>query len=502
MLAMVSKQVCFIVPVFIAGVVMEALMGAIDYATSEQMSRYFVSYSRYKSLDKQYYDGNGTDLGRFLGSPNRASLLMSALFTLANSPSSFVGGLLCMYIGARPTILIGVLISCLSLVVTAGTIQISFFFMLATNCFLFGIGLAFVYISVLHVGIRWLPAWRGLAIGVFISGYGAGALFVPLQNYLLNPENHPPVRDEMGSFYKQEDILDRIPLMFIGVGMVSLFIMILTLVLLVEPPKSWKHLPKMTFSRKFYFLLKPKWPAKVGIVLRRYTTVDETYSSTTASTTDIAEHTGSPEESLNAGCHPISVKPKQVLCRRNFYSLVIAAISIDQVLSQIRSIDDQINAMYDVSYNDNLGIGIAAALSNVFGCLVWGAVVDLTSFKTGLVLLLALVSILMLTLNVVTYVGVGVYFAWLPLVFFCLAGYYTVFPTGIARWYGLEYAAVNYGLLVLFTTVAAVLGPILSIFLYTYVDFSIDTVVTGSICLIGLIVVLVTKERTFVIFKH
>ena len=85
-----------------------------------------------------------------------------------------------------------------------------------------------------------------------------------------------------------------------------------------------------------------------------------------------------------------------------------------------------------------------------------GGFCDLTSFKTTLVMLFGLMSFALLTLPAFTFLSHYMYFVLLCVLFFCFGGLAVTLPTGVARLYGLEYAAVNYGLLYVGSIIASI----------------------------------------------
>ena len=85
---------------------------------------------------------------------------------------------------------------------------------------LFGLGTALSYTPPLGVAMRWFPKSKGLVNGIIVGGFGLGAfIFNQIQTAYLNPLNKP-LDDENGQYFKDEQILNRVPSVFLLLGSV------------------------------------------------------------------------------------------------------------------------------------------------------------------------------------------------------------------------------------------------------------------------------------------
>ena len=81
-----------------------------------------------------------------------------------------------------------------------------------------GLGTALAYTPPLGVAMRWFPKSKGLVNGIIVGGFGLGAfIFNQIQTAYLNPANLP-LDDEMGKFFIDETILNRVPSVFLMLG--------------------------------------------------------------------------------------------------------------------------------------------------------------------------------------------------------------------------------------------------------------------------------------------
>ena len=81
-----------------------------------------------------------------------------------------------------------------------------------------GLGTALAYTPPLGVAMRWFPKSKGLVNGIIVGGFGLGAfIFNQIQTAYLNPANLP-LDDEMGKFFIDDTILNRVPSVFLMLG--------------------------------------------------------------------------------------------------------------------------------------------------------------------------------------------------------------------------------------------------------------------------------------------
>ena len=74
-------------------------------------------------------------------------------------------------------------------------------------------GGSIAYNSILTTAQRWLPDSVGFAGGLIVGGYGCGAFILsPLQTTFINPLDYR-VNDQ--GYFTQEDLLERVPLVYL-----------------------------------------------------------------------------------------------------------------------------------------------------------------------------------------------------------------------------------------------------------------------------------------------
>ena len=133
-----------------------------------------------------------------------------------------------------------------------------------------GLGFSFVYATAIGAAQKWFPrSKKGLIGSIVLSGYGYGSLlWSPLQTAYVNPNNVKAVKDprcgqlttENGTdiveddpawdcknrYYVDEDMLDRVPWMFLILGAIFSVLGFIAVLLISEPDES----PSETLSLK------------------------------------------------------------------------------------------------------------------------------------------------------------------------------------------------------------------------------------------------------------
>ena len=197
-----------------------------------------------------------------------------------------------------------------------------------------------------------------------------------------------------------------------------------------------------------------------------------------------------------------SLHPKQVLLKPNFYILwfmflsngmaVIFTSTLYKIFGQEFITDDHYFA----------AVGSVSAIFNCAGRIVWGLVADLISYKFSLVIISAVMTIFILTFYSTILGGQVMYFIWVCVIFFCIGGNFSLFPTAVGRAFGLKYAPVNYGMLFTSQIVAGSLGALLSTLLRSLIGFyGLMFLVSGFSC-IGFILALVYKPKRYISLQY
>ncbi|XP_059164424.1 uncharacterized protein LOC131947282 [Physella acuta] len=137
-----------------------------------------------------------------------------------------LGGLLEAHVGPRWTMFIGALFFNASFFLTYLTVQHSLVTFILTLGVMSGLTDGILNSASLSFVVMWAKTHVGLATGIATSSLGVGAVFINLIiTRFVNPDNEiPDKRDGHLRIFTQEDILERVPLVFLILGCVgSLF---------------------------------------------------------------------------------------------------------------------------------------------------------------------------------------------------------------------------------------------------------------------------------------
>jgi len=110
--------------------------------------------------------------------------------------------------------------------------------------------------------------------------------------------------------------------------------------------------------------------------------------------------------------------------------------------------------------DDDFFLAIALSIGSIANAVArvgWGILTDKTSFQTSLIIATCLATLILLTMPLTAEAGKWIYLIWLIAMFICLAATHALFITAIVRCFGLRNKVINYGCLILSTTLSGIL---------------------------------------------
>lgn len=145
-------------------------------------------------------------------------------------------------------------------------------------------------------------------------------------------------------------------------------------------------------------------------------------------------------------------------------------------------------------------VGSVSAIFNFFGRIFWGVVADWVSYKFALVLISGIMTVFVLTIYACTKGEGGgpLFLVWMCVIFFCIGGNFSVFPTAIARAFGIQYVSVNYGLLFTSQIVAGCVGALLSTVLKAHLGYVGLFFLVSGFSALGFLLALVYKPKRYI----
>ena len=465
------------------------------------MAPYIISYTRRYSLD-----------------PNREDVELSSSTWLygtigvTKGLSIILGGWLIEKIGPRPTASIGAFIFTGSTFLTAGAIKLSFWAVVITYGLLTGVGLGFCYVTPFYSAMQWLPQHTGLAIGLVMMGLGgASFVYIPLQTSFINPSDQDPHYQpdaHLDFFYfTQSDILERVPYMFIILGIIYGTIQLITIPFIPEyrevvpPSKSFRSVVKYIWT-----VVKPR---AVSCQAEKSKPDEEVNRKEIFELTDKTEslgghvglngttpsHGGSKRPQSVANKTVSDIKPLDLLKRWDFYLMLISNLALTEAMAYFTS-------QYKVfgesaKYSDHVlaVVGSLASLSDCAGRVLWGLLADQIPCKIVLALTMSGISAFMYTFFVTPILHVSVYALWVVFLSFCFGGSFSVFPACCSVWYGREHVSTNYGMLFSSHSLGSAVAIVVSTYGHHVLGWEGEFLFTASLCFVGVICLLVGGDR-------
>lgn len=323
----------------------------------------------------------------------------------------FIGGKLQPTLGLRGTALLGGWTLSIGVGLSFFTVKLGQLPFLLTYSAMFGMGLGLAYTAPMVCMVKWLPEMKGLASGIVVFGFGAGAfVFNFVQTAWANSSGLKPDRELPGStnkYYDWEDpavvhdILDHVPSMFLLLGGVFATMQLLGVMLLCEPLSE----PDMDGSAQSAQLVAQEDSADIHL---------------TASA---------------------------MIRTSTFWYLALGFFFNAQAILFATSFEKTFGAAtIPGGISDELltVISAVASLFNGLGRLCWGALGDKFTFRPAMVALCLMQSALLASL---AYCGSApLYFVWICGIFFCVGGNFSLFPGATATHFGAKHLGSNYGL--------------------------------------------------------
>ncbi|XP_050740378.1 oxalate:formate antiporter-like isoform X4 [Eriocheir sinensis] len=364
-------------------------------------------------------------------------LWVNSITTTSQGFFMVLGGLLEKRIGPRLTCLIGCSLLSTGIMLTSLTVEVSLFAVILTYGLLAGLGISLSYTTPLSCGMQWFPRHKGLINGLIVAGFGLGALgSTTLQTMYLNPDNISP---QDNGYFTDPGILDYVPSVFILLGVIFLVMQVIGCLLLNKPPdnRTTHH------GQEVEGLLSEE-------------AVGDTQELSTSMSTSSGHASSTPAATVTMK----NLKPLEVIKEKTFYVLWLIYFFNTIPIGYINAMGKSFGQTF-IKDDHFLAVMVSlAAIFNASGRVVWGRLMDLTSFRVAMRLLTSVLAFLFATMPLTAYMGKTAFTLWLWAIFFTFSGTFVLMPTATEKAFGAEHYSANYGLL--FTT-QAVSGPLIAV---------------------------------------
>ena len=412
----------------------------------------------------------------------------------------FLGGWLEKKIGPRLSTLIGGWLMSTGVLLSYFSIKVSFWLLLLTYGLVFGLGVGIAYVGPLSCAMRWAPQWKGVAGGFVVAGFGLGALiFDQVQSYYINPGNLKPDSD---GYFTQKDLLDRVPFVFLILGGTYAAMQFVGSMFIVNPPHSMETQssketqPDTVVRKEDEDQLSETPTEEFQSDSDTSLEADEIYKSSDSLKNDKLINSQSSAErhtsSAVGGVHPL-----KVIKSFNFYYLWVMFLLAGFAVSFISSL----YKVFGLSFiDDDQFLAIVGSTSSILNCtgrIVWGLIADRISFKFALVLQSAIMTVFLLTFYATSFVGKSMFFVWVCVIFFCVGGIFSVYPTAMALTFGPRYMSINYGLLFTSQISSGVIAAVLFTTLQSLLDWDGIIFLVSGISLTGFLITMGLYSRQY-----
>ena len=414
---------------------------------------------------------------------------IAALNLAGQGSSMFLGGWLEKRIGPRLSTLMGGWLMSTGVLLSYFSIKVSFWLLLLTYGLVFGLGVGIAYVGPLSCAMRWAPRWKGVAGGFVVAGFGLGALiFDQVQSQWINPRNLKPESD---GYFTDKDLLDRVPFVFLILGGTYAVMQFVGSMFIVNPPRSMDTQPSREKQQRHP-------DTAVGEKDEDLSETPTQSDSETLYEDDSCKNgdrfkddqvrlinSPSQRQTSNAvsGAHPL-----KVVKSFSFYYLWVMFLLAGFAVSFISSL----YKVFGLSFiDDDQFLAIVGSTSSILNCtgrIVWGLIADRVSFKFALVLQSGTMAVFLLTFYATSFVGKSMFFVWVCVIFFCVGGIFSVYPTAMALTFGPKYMSINYGLLFTSQISCGVIAAVLFTTLQNLLDWDGTIFLVSGISLAGFFV--------------
>ncbi|CAJ0963414.1 unnamed protein product, partial [Mesorhabditis belari] len=344
-----------------------------------------------------------------------------------------VGGILERKLGGRAAALIGSLLYTLGCFASYWTVKMSYGWLLVSFGVVMSFGQGIAYNAVLCTAQRWLPNNVGLAGGLIVGGFGCGAfILAPLQTTFINPLNYSVNKD---GYFTQEDLLERVPSVFLVMGLLFAVFQTIGLTLLGEPVEN------------------PSIEDEPLLV------------------------TPPTESSL-----------QEMLCSTTFLMLFLT-LTFNAIWVQVTS--GLYKAFGQQFISSDIFLSLIGSFSSIFNCasrVFWGLMADNSSYQSSMAIVCTLGAVLMWLLPFVKSIGdQWLFMATICLMFGCVGGTYSLLPFATHRCFGRAHFGLLYGAIQSSITLAGVITALLSQFILPILGYEYLFLICGGFMAISLV---------------
>ncbi|VIO98116.1 Major Facilitator Superfamily protein [Brugia malayi] len=392
-----------------------------------------------------------------------------------------IGGFIDAKFGLRFSASLGCIIMTTGVFLSYWTIRRSFIAFLVTYGIMFGFGQGIAYVLTVSCVINWAPKHVGFVSGIVAAGFGiSSSIFAPLQTIYLNPLNHKPT---VFAYFTDKDVIARVPSIFYTFAVVYGIMQAIGLIVICNPVDvdEQSEALQMQISTSVW-----NW-------------FDVFESKCTSFSHNMKQYTYSRLRTFSQGSireqEQISLSPLQMLQSSTFYWLFCALFCCSFYGNMFYNLYKTFGETF---IDDDMFIACAFSIASICNALArigWGILADRTSFQVSLSSATFLATMLLLTMPLTPAGGKWIYFIWMNLMFICLAATHALFITASVKCFGSNHKSINYGCLILSTTLSAILLAVGCEYVLTVVGYAFSFLITAILAFLAFLLA-ITMQRT------
>lgn len=391
----------------------------------------------------------------------------TALFLLGQGSFIMAGSFMEQQFNSRIACIFGCILHNISTYLTMWAINKSFFMTVLVYGLGSGLGTGSAYGASIIAAQKWMPHHKSIATGMIVSGFGfGGSIFTPLQTLYMNPNNTKP---DSSGYFTQQSVYDRVPNLFLYMGIIFTTVQIIGCALAFPPPPS-------TGS------------AQVQIP----STKTPTSSSNNNTSTTVVNDEVLPN--INSFCG--------IFKHKVLYVIALMMMLVAPGVTFVNSLGKRYGQSYITDDRYLSTVVAISAIANAVGRLSWGFLLNTFSFSTCYILKIGLFATLIILFPFSFVLSSStLYLIWMLGLFFGFSGTFVLFPVFIEQLFGVKYHGAVYGLTYLFLALSSIITSFLiQITVSPALDSSKNSDENLTIRLIPCIIIAVCYVMSLVLF--
>jgi len=318
-----------------------------------------------------------------------------------------LSGFLIEFIGPKASMTLGASIFSAGCALTYITINRELWMVAATYGFVAAFGQNIALIPTLTTAMRWFPNRRGTVMGIVVGGFGGGALvFNQIQTAIVNPDNISArncIADEC--YFTDSDLLGRVPGLLLTLAAIYFVMGMTGALLIVQPPEDWTT--RMAIKKRETRQANPGSNDDSSIGVDAAAPANDGLSMTTSSSktscSNLEEESNTSPPNKNQA--PIFVSWRKAFRRKELYLLWVTRLSVVLITQVIANIYKTFGQTFIFDDHFLATVGSAASFFNCSGRLLYGLIMDKTSYKVGMSIEAIFLTLLMSTFYLTSLVG-------------------------------------------------------------------------------------------------